>query len=316
MNKWIRLAVVICIFGTLAACAPTPTPDLSLQLSSTASMKTVSALNTLLADRPTATRTQTPIPATATATITPTRFLSSTPLPTVATPWNTCNSAKFITETIGDQIVMEPGAAFVKSWTLQNSGECVWDQDYRLVFESGEAMTGNLELAFLTDKQTVQPGQEVTITINLTTPAKPGEYVGFWKLANADGQRFGLTGAADPIWVHLVVGAPNNDLFKVTSAKAGAAPNSHTGSCGKGGVTVTLVGTIKTNKAGTVSYYWTGSDIKTQTQTIQFYGADTQQVFVTFTITKGIHHGFAKLMIVSPNELSSEKATYSIECIQ
>lgn len=311
------LASILCLLSVLTACAPAPTPDIQLQQSSTAAMNTVVALQTLLAERPTATRTITPIPATATPTITPTIFKSATPYPTVATPWNTCDVAAYISETIGDQVVMEPGFPFVKSWTLQNSGTCIWDKNYRLVFESGEPMTDVLEATFITGKQTVEPGQQITISVNLTTPAQPGLYLGFWKLANAKGERFGLTGAADPIWVNITVGNASREPFKVTKIQAAAVPNSHTGSCGKDGITVTLVGTITTNRAGTVRYNWSGTDdIKTDTEAIEFYGADTQQVFHTFTIMKGTHNGYAKLNIVSPNATSSEKGTYSIQCIR
>jgi hypothetical protein len=320
MKNWICLLIIFGLLSGLTACAPAPTQDPSLQQSSTASMKTVNALSTQLAEKPTATRlppTKTPIRPTKTPTITPTPFRSLTPLPTVVTPWNTCDVAAYISETISDKIVMEPGSSFVKTWTLQNSGTCIWDKDYRLVFESGEAMTDITEFQFISGNKTVEPGQQITISLDLVSPMKTGNFLGFWKLANAKGQRFGLTGAADPIWVNITVGTPTNELFRVTKVAAFTVPNSFSGACGKKGYTVTLLGRIKTNRAGTVIYKWTGTDnISSEPQELIFYGADEQEVFYTFTIMKGVHYGYAKLVILSPVEKDSEKATYSIECIR
>lgn len=305
----------------MTGCAAPATPDTSMEASSTASMKTVNALSTLLAEKPTYTPlppTVTTAPPAATRTSTPLPVHTATPLPTVVTPWNTCDVAVFLSETISDKIVMDPGTLFVKTWTLQNSGTCVWNKDYRLVFESGDAMTEVLEVQFLKEKQTVEPGQQVTLHLSLISPTQPGNYLGFWKLANAKGERFGLGGEANPIWVNITVASPSAAVFNVTSAKAYTIPNSFKGACGKKGYTVTLMGKIKTNKAGTITYRWEGTDgaASSAAESIVFYGADEQDIFRTFTIKKGVHYGYAQLVVTAPNEKESEKATFSIECIQ
>ena len=212
---------------------------------------------------------------------------------------------------------MDPGTGFIKSWTLENNGTCAWDKDYRLVFESGDAMTDIIELQFLTGKKKVNPGEQITISMNLISPMEPGSYLGFWKLANDKGYRFGLGGEGNAFWVSLNVAKPISDPFKVLSAKAFAVPNNLHGSCGKDGFTITLLGRIKTNRGGTVTYRWSGTDgaESSTTETVVFYGADTQEVFRTFKIYKGFHYGWARIKILSPNVITSEKTTFNIECM-
>jgi hypothetical protein len=319
MNRhFLPILSVLIVFSLLASCSPVDEGALNAARTSTAAQATVNALATQLA-RPTMTRTLMPtryVPPTATATLTPLPTKTRTPLPTVVTPWNTCDVATFIKETIDDKIVMDPGTGFIKTWTIQNSGSCVWDKNYKFVFESGEPMTSTLEFSFLTGKQKVEPGEEVTIQVNLISPMQPGEYLGFWKLANAKGNRFGLTGAGDPVWVHITVDNPTIDPFKVTKAFAAAVPNNYRGSCKKGFI-VTEYGKIRVNKAGTVIYRWEGTDggAASSTETIVFYGADEQDVYRTFTIKGGIHYGYVRLHVISPNNVLTQKSTFSVECM-
>jgi hypothetical protein len=320
MKKYISLGLSLCLFlGLISACAPNNGADLLQAATETAARQTVDALATRLAQKPTSTRTPvtpSPIPPTATRTNTPIPIKTNTPLPTVVTPWNTCDVASFISETISDKIVMDPGTGFIKTWTLANSGTCTWDKNYKIVFESGEAMTDILELNFLTGKKTVEPGQQVTISMNLISPLQSGNYLGFWALENDKGQHFGLGGEGNPVWVSITVGNPSMEIFKVSSVKAYAIPNNYHGSCRKGYI-VTIMGKIKTNRSGVVTYNWRGTDgsASSKVETIVFYGADEQNVFHTFTITKGFHYGYSELNILTPNSLVSEKTIFSIECM-
>ena len=51
-----------------------------------------------------------------------------------------CLNAIFISETAPDNTRFAPGDGFIKSWTIQNTGYCDWNTNYRLVFLSGDAM--------------------------------------------------------------------------------------------------------------------------------------------------------------------------------
>jgi len=81
-----------------------------------------------------------------------------------------------------------PGAAFTKTWRLRNSGSCTWDASYRLNFISGEQMNGPESMAL---GETVPPGAEVDISIELVAPQADGRYRGQWQLVAPDGTGFG-----------------------------------------------------------------------------------------------------------------------------
>ena len=116
-----------------------------------------------------------------------------------------CNGVKFVTDvTISDNTPVQPGQAFTKTWRLVNSGDCPWPPDTQLVYIDGAAMQGlSAPLG-----QTVEIGQTVDLSVQLTAPLVPGTYRGLWMLANANG-RFGLgENANEPFWVQVQVQAP------------------------------------------------------------------------------------------------------------
>jgi hypothetical protein len=77
----------------------------------------------------------------------------------------------------------------VKTWELQNTGSCAWDDDFLLTFYSGEDMDGE---ATEIDEY-VASGSAVEVSIALTAPETDGIYTGYWILADSSGSRFGTT---------------------------------------------------------------------------------------------------------------------------
>lgn len=156
--------------------------------------------------------TQPPAPP---ATLTP-----LPPLPATATPLGQppptvgatgCDRATFVADvTVQDGTVFAPGAAFTKTWRLKNSGACVWTPSYKLVYYSGERMGAptmvNLPWG-------AAYGSTVDISVNMVAPGAAGKYRGFWILANANGQFFGIgADASNPIWAEINVAgeSPSN----------------------------------------------------------------------------------------------------------
>jgi hypothetical protein len=119
-------------------------------------------------------------------TITPTAFL--------------CNIMDFdpntVTVTTPDDTVMLSGQEFVKTWKIKNTGSCVWDTGYGLVFGYGEHMHGLAQPL----EGIVEAGQEVEVSVTFTAPNKPGEYTSAWQMADASGNPFGK-----PIYVKILV---------------------------------------------------------------------------------------------------------------
>jgi hypothetical protein len=320
------VAVSVILIGmiTFVGCSSgLSSADLQMRASDTAAAITVQALGTRLAGPP----TKTPVPPTPTVpTPTPTRTNSPSPAPTTAVPTITptvltidtsCDQAEFISESIPDDAQISQGTLFTQIWTIRNTGTCVWTTDYKFVFESGDSMTETTEIAFLSKKQTVPPGSQISIPVKLTAPDDVGEKIGFWKLQNAKGLRFGRGDAADPLWIKIQVIPETTAPFTVTSVKAYAIPNSYTGACSGNGYKITLMAKIRANKAGTVRYTWAGPGVlkeKDRDGTLVFYGAYEQTIFETITYFKGINYESVRLRIIEPNEIKSENYKYYVGC--
>jgi hypothetical protein len=221
-----RLSVLISLIAcllVLAACAPPSTPDpaeASRRAEATLIAKTQVAelveIAAAAANRqpylpalPTSSYTpqsQLPPAETSAPEIQPPLSIEETPVQTAAPDSNlTCYRAQFVADvTISDNTAVQPGQTFIKTWRLVNNGACPWPPDTQLVYVDGAAMQGlSTPLG-----QTIEPGQSVDISVQLTAPTDPGTYRGLWMLANASG-RFGLgdTGG-DPFWVQVQVQAP------------------------------------------------------------------------------------------------------------
>jgi len=102
----------------------------------------------------------------------------------------TCrNDSEFVADvTIPDGASFAPDTFFQKTWRIRNTGDCAWDASYRLTFLSGDRMSGPRSAPL---GQTVQPGEEVDLSVLLMAPAEAGTYRGHWQLFAPDGTPFG-----------------------------------------------------------------------------------------------------------------------------
>jgi len=99
-----------------------------------------------------------------------------------------CANSIYISDvTIPDGTVMSPGQTFTKTWAVQNTGSCAWNTSYKLGFAFGTAMSG----ASTAIPQSVAPGAQTQISVNLVAPSSLGNYTGNWRLQNDQGQYFG-----------------------------------------------------------------------------------------------------------------------------
>lgn len=144
---------------------------------------------------------QTEQPASISPTTTPVSSPSATSLVASPLPINTlvlasptsgaaqgCDGSTYVNDvTISDGTVMTPGQEFTKTWAVQNTGTCAWNTSYRLVFSFGTAMNGTSTGI----TQSVAPGGQTQISVNLVAPSGLGNYTGNWKMQNAQGQYFG-----------------------------------------------------------------------------------------------------------------------------
>lgn len=125
-------------------------------------------------------------------------------------PANPCNWVQFVNDVSApDGSKFTPGQAFNKTWRLRNIGDCTWTTAYALVFVGGDRMQAS---AVIPLPRSVRPGETINLGVNLIAPSQPGEYRGYWMLANHQGYQFGIgPGANKPFWVDIAVqGKVNN----------------------------------------------------------------------------------------------------------
>ncbi len=158
---------------------------------------------------PTATATQTPTDTpTATPTVTPTATATATDTPTITPTPIPCYQARFVSDvTIPDGTVVNSHTYFTKTWRLRNTGSCVWDSSYQLVFVEGTSMSQMI--VFPWTGGVAGYGQNVDLSVDLLAPDPPGKYQGNFMLLAPDGTYFGLGVENKSFWVRIVVNVPN-----------------------------------------------------------------------------------------------------------
>ena len=125
-----------------------------------------------------------PSTSTAPARVTPP---TATQLPT-ATEEPCENDAIFMADlTIPDFSEVMPSEPLHKSWQIRNTGSCSWGPGYHVVFKEGHAMTERLQHALYP----ARPETNAVVQIRMTAPEAPGDYQGFWRLYDSDGNVFG-----------------------------------------------------------------------------------------------------------------------------
>lgn len=123
-----------------------------------------------------------------------------TPLPTVQT--GCTDSALYVKDvSVPDNTNLKAGEAFTKTWQLRNTGTCIWNVRYALVFVGGEQMGA----AVTTPLSETPPGETLDISVNLVAPAKDGAYTGLFELRNPKGRALDI-GSVTSIWVKITVG--------------------------------------------------------------------------------------------------------------
>ena len=126
---------------------------------------------------------------------------TSTTAPPTLTPTTACTyDSVYISDiTIPDDTEIVAGAAFTKTWRIQNNGCLPWPDGTVLLFAEGEQMGGPISVPV--------PGTAVggtqDISVPLTAPVSPGEHKGYWQLRSSDGVQFG-----DKIYVKIISVAP------------------------------------------------------------------------------------------------------------
>ncbi len=97
---------------------------------------------------------------------------------------------------IPDGTEVQANATLDKRWEVKNSGNCNWDDRYRLRLIAGPAMGAVQEQALYPARSEGQ----VILQIVFQAPVDPGSYRSAWQAYNPDGQPFG-----DPVFIDILV---------------------------------------------------------------------------------------------------------------
>ena len=128
-----------------------------------------------------------PVAPTTVPTKAPPTPIPPTETPTGSGPGGCTLSEQFVADvTIPDGTVLAPGAPFVKTWRVRNTGTCNWE-NYKLIFAAGEQMSGPSSV----NVNTTPPGSSVDVTVNLVAPTAPGQHKGGWRFQATNGSVFG-----------------------------------------------------------------------------------------------------------------------------
>jgi hypothetical protein len=172
MNKrYVLVAFVLLVLAALACnrTVPTPTPQ-----AETPTLTTSIEESTPTAPTAEPSSTMTPSPTGLT--------------PTAGTP-ECIFDADFVTDvTIPDDTELSPGTEFAKTWRMRNNGTCAWETGTLWAFESGDELGGPDSVSV----PATEPGNTADITVNLTAPAAPGTYTGYWRMQRPGGEVFGV----------------------------------------------------------------------------------------------------------------------------
>ncbi|RLC73354.1 MAG: hypothetical protein DRJ03_25890 [Chloroflexi bacterium] len=138
--------------------------------------------------------------AAAVAEATPTPDVTPTPVEDVEGPSGCTLNASYVADvTIPDNTKVAPGATFVKTWRIRNSGTCDWEAGFNMVFAGEEQMGGPASV----EAPATAAGSTADVSVNLTAPDEPGAHRGNWRMQSNDGLAFGST-----VYVKIVVQEP------------------------------------------------------------------------------------------------------------
>jgi len=176
----IPVSIVVLLVASLACSVTLSGNSAQPNLAFTAAAQTVAAVQASLEPQSSPTGAAVLPPAATLPAPTFAPLPTSTLAPAAAT--QACDQAAFVADvTIPDGTILVQGQAFQKTWRLKNIGTCAWTPTYKVVYSSGPGLSNHAQQQLGT---TVNPGQTVDVTVDMTAPAANGNYVDYWKMRN------------------------------------------------------------------------------------------------------------------------------------
>ncbi|MBE0695427.1 MAG: hypothetical protein IH586_00735 [Anaerolineaceae bacterium] len=116
----------------------------------------------------------------------------------LSTPTITCkDQLKFLSDlTIPDGTVVAPDSTLDKRWEVENSGNCNWDEKYRVRLIAGPELSAQKEQALYPARS----GTRAVIRFIFKAPLETGSYRSAWQAYDPNGEPFG-----DPFFIDIIV---------------------------------------------------------------------------------------------------------------
>lgn len=299
------LIVMSILVFMVSACGSTPQLQENI---STAVAQTVQAQNSLtkIAEIPTSTPVP-PLEITATTDL----AVTNTSAPVVGAPGCTV-SARLAGENPPDGALLKTGEYFWKTWSLENTGTCTWDNTYKLVYKSGDLLGGLTSYPF---PQLVAPGEIKDVSIYLRAPDTEGDTIGYWQIQTPWNTYFGIGITNEPFYVQVAVSnaaKPRYGIISVTyeliRAPATGCPTN---------VRYTVYATITTNGPYEFEYYWDQKDgNESGIKAMEFDAAGSKTVSREWMVGKGDNPEprWMQIIVVSPVSRDYEKLVFENNC--
>jgi hypothetical protein len=305
----------------LSACGgeSQPTPDTAAI--STAAAQTVEARFTLQAVlQATETPqppTETPAPA-ATSTLGYPPTLTTAPgQPTPTGNGKACYVMTFVADvTIPDGMIMPLGTKFTKTWRVRNDGNCVWDKNYYVELDKGDAMSTVTKFPLT---KTVYPGDSYDISIDMTAPATEGIYSGYWHIATPYGGYMKLANYDQSLFVKIHATAKADRYFGAASVAYDMVRRPQKG-CTSSGAYYDFSATITANGPGEIEYRWDRNPFDGQIEggRVKFKEAGSKTVYFTWHMTTDHIQNFdrwvALTTIIGQQETQFARVHFNYTC--
>jgi len=109
-----------------------------------------------------------------------------------ATPFGStsggCYNAAFVSDvTIPDGTEMKPGDTFTKTWEIQNTGTCDWNENFKITFVGGDLFGSDTTKT----RRYIGAGNVVKISLKMVAPSGSGTVTSSWRMADDSGNLFG-----------------------------------------------------------------------------------------------------------------------------
>ncbi|MGB7873706.1 MAG: NBR1-Ig-like domain-containing protein [Anaerolineales bacterium] len=104
-----------------------------------------------------------------------------------------CMNSAFVADvTYPDGSVVKAGEWIIKTWSIQNTGECTWDDGFGLVQYSGD-MQESEKWEITQKKDFVDPNEIIEISLQMKVPGVAGEHGGCWRMRGDSDYYFGTS---------------------------------------------------------------------------------------------------------------------------